>query len=106
MSLPKFPDKPEGYSIEDSLSQILTSIAMEEIGISHIINAEGEKIQYVLGTLNDSDEKPTIDELLKVNESVKDMLNVISMNQMFLYAKMASVVNAYFKNKENMEDDK
>ena len=50
MSLPVFPDIPKDFTFEDSIFQILTSIAMEEIGLSHIINAEGEKLQYVLGT--------------------------------------------------------
>ncbi len=99
MSLPAFPDKPEGYSIEDSISQILTSIAMEEIGLSHIINSEGEKLQYVLGTLTSSSgQNPTIPQILEINESVKDMLGVVSTNQMFLFGKMSSALNAYFKN--------
>ena len=33
------------------VNQILSSIAMEELGMSHILNAEGEKLQYILGTL-------------------------------------------------------
>jgi hypothetical protein len=100
LSLPTFPQLPEGYSIEESLSQILTSIAMEEIGLSHIINSEGEKLQYVLGTLAGAPKpKSTIEEILEVNESVKDMLSTISMSQMFLFGKMTSVLSAFFKNK-------
>ena len=103
MSMPKFPDKPKGYQVEDSLSQILTSIAMEELGLSHIINAEGEKIQYVLGTLEGPKHHippASIHDIIKVNESVKDMLETISMNQMFLFAKMSAALTAYFKNKK------
>jgi hypothetical protein len=99
LSLPAFPDKPEGYTVEDSIAQILTSIAMEEIGLSHIINAEGEKIQYLLGTLPGSGAyAPTVGELLTVNESVRDTLNAVTANQMFLYGKMMSALNAYYKN--------
>ncbi len=99
MSIPAFPEKPEGYTIEDSISQILTSIAMEEIGLSHIINSEGEKLQYVMGTLPGSPPaSQTIPELLEVNESVRDMLDAVTTNQMFLYGKMTSALNAYFKN--------
>lgn len=98
MSLPTFPDMPECCSVEKSVSQILTSIAMEEMGLSHIINSEGEKLQYVLGTLpNGKALNPTIAEILETNESVKDTLGVISMNQAFLFGKMSSALNAYFK---------
>jgi hypothetical protein len=102
LSLPTFPDKPEGYTVEDSISQILTSIAMEEIGLSHILNSEGEKLQYILGTLENVKltETPTIAEILEVNESIKEMLEAVSQNQMFLFAKMTSALSAYFKNRQ------
>ncbi len=99
MSLPAFPDKPVGYSLADSISQILASVAMEEIGLSHIINAEGEKLQYVLGTYtNQSEKNPTIAEILSVNESVKDTLGAVLANQMLLFVKMSSALGALFKN--------
>lgn len=100
MSMPKFPDLPDGYTINDSIAQVLTSIAMEELGLSHIINAEGEKLQYILGTLENSRQiqtSPTIDQILEVNESVKDMLGQISFSQMFLMGKMQAALNAYQK---------
>ena len=46
---PVGPVGPSGR--EDAVNQILSSIAMEELGLSHILNAEGEKLQYILGTL-------------------------------------------------------
>lgn len=36
---------------DEAISLLISAIAMEELGLSHIINAEGEKLQYVLGTL-------------------------------------------------------
>jgi len=91
---------PDGYNINDSIAQILTSIAMEEIGLSHIINAEGEKIQYVLGTLEGQQlqQPPTVDQILEVNESVKDMLSQVSFSQMFLMGKMQAALGAYKNN--------
>jgi len=101
MSIPKFPDLPN-LTVEGSVAQILSSIALEEVALSHVINAEGEKIQYALGTLEGArpPENPTIEQILLINESVQDTLNAVSMNQVFLLGKMSTALNA-FKKKEN-----
>ena len=98
MSLPVFPELPEGFTFESSIFQILTSIAMEEIGLSHIINAEGEKLQYILGTLPGVPAPvppPTMDQVLEVNDSIQEVLQSISFSHMFLNAKMADALKAY-----------
>lgn len=45
MSQPNFPDLSP-ISRDDAISLILSSIAMEELDLSYIINLEGEKIQF------------------------------------------------------------
>ena len=102
MSLPTFPNMPDDFTFDKSIYQIITSIAMEEIGLSHIINAEGEKIQYVLGTLEGvcPPAPPTIEEILAVNKSVRDTLQQVAFNQMFLSSKMSAALDAYAENKK------
>ena len=51
MSLPSFPVSDPPIEREDAVNQILSSIAMEEPGLGHILNAEGEKLQYILGSV-------------------------------------------------------
>jgi len=94
MSLPTFPPiSPQ--TLDESLNMILASIAMEELGLSHIINAEGEKIQYVLEKLNkESDGKYSLEDILAVNKSVKGVLDSIAQNQIILKGKMECAVNA------------
>ncbi len=68
---------------------------MEELGLSHILNAEGEKLQYVLGTLEGSSGlSPSVDELLQVNKSLQQTLSSAMQSQMFLQNKMSSALNA------------
>lgn len=43
---------------------------MEELSLAHLMNAEGEKLQYVLGTLPGSQAPATLEDILQVNEQV------------------------------------
>ena len=45
MSLPTFPTVDPPIDRENAVTQILSSIAMEELGLSPRLNAEGEKLQ-------------------------------------------------------------
>lgn len=98
MSMPKFPTDTSHLTKENVLNQILSSIAMEELGLSHILNAEGEKMQYILGTLEGVSPPatpPTIDQVLQANDSIQKTLDTIMTQQMFLRAKMADAIKAY-----------
>jgi choice-of-anchor A domain-containing protein len=82
-------------NIEDALTDVVESIALEEVGLAHIINAEGEKIQKALDIAVD------INELNELNGSVKDTLvNVIKM-QMLLEFKIEEVKKIVKKRCEN-----
>ena len=95
MSLPSFPTVDPPIDREDAVNQILSSIAMEELGLSHILNAEGEKLQYILGTLPGLSGPPaTVSEVLAANESVRSMLETAVQNQLFLKAKMQGALTA------------
>lgn len=96
MSFPNIPPvKPEiNIDREDVISLLLASIAFEELGLAHIINAEAEKIQFVLGTLDASKLAKTVDitELLKINRSVEQTLRSVIKNQMLLQFKLEDVL--------------
>lgn len=50
MGMPTIPDiKPKiEISIEETIELLLASIALEELSIAHIMNAEAEKIQEIV----------------------------------------------------------
>jgi len=99
MSMPQFPNDTLNLTRDDVINQILSSIAMEELGLSHILNAEGEKLQYILGTLEGSTppQPPTVQEVLQVNESVQKLLETTSYQQMFLKNKMSDALLAFMR---------
>jgi len=92
VSLPEFPSPPQDLTRDQALNMILSSIAMEELALSHILNAESEKIQYILGHSDCSKCAPATDDILAVNKSVSDLLEVVMQNQLILKNKMDRVM--------------
>jgi hypothetical protein len=88
MSMPKFPNPDCILTRDQAINAILTSIAQEEAALSHIINAEGEKIQYVLQNINSKNCHDDMDKILEVNESVSDLIEQITDMQLILKSKM------------------
>ncbi|WP_143826231.1 hypothetical protein [Scatolibacter rhodanostii] len=94
MSQPSFPANPD-ITRDDAVNQILSSVAMEELGLSHIINAEGEKLQYILGTLSGvTGPSATIEDVLNANASIQNLLQNASYNQLLLRSKMQQALSA------------
>ena len=64
-------------------SSVLQSVALEATAISHILNAEGEKIQKAL-SLHNCDCK----DILEVNKSVQDTVDKITNLELVLKSKL------------------
>ncbi|WP_051287075.1 collagen-like triple helix repeat-containing protein [Paenibacillus taiwanensis] len=79
---------------DDALNLLLSSIAIEELGLGHVINAEAEKIQYAVGTLPGLTIPATISDLLAVDASVKSTLQETIKKEMLLSSKLESILNA------------
>jgi len=97
MSMPNIPDVNPTITIDrqQSINLLLASVAFEELGLSHMINAEAEKIQYVLGTLEGTTPPSvaTIAEVIEVNSSAEKMMRNIIKNQMLLQFKLEDTID-------------
>ncbi|AIM15264.1 hypothetical protein HW35_02325 [Bacillus sp. X1(2014)] len=95
MSQPNVPNITLQVSInrDDVINLLLASIAMEEISLAHIINAEGEKIQYAIETMPGLSPKATLDQLLDVNDSVQDMLAMVIKRELLLENKLKQAID-------------
>lgn len=74
---------PGTGSRDQAITDLIESVALEETGLSHILNAEGEKIQKMLAV---QDVTPA--QLLQVNCSVRGMVDSITRLEMILQSKL------------------
>ncbi|MGC9299168.1 collagen-like protein [Bacillus cereus] len=79
---------------EESLNLLLASIALEELGLAHIINAEAEKIQVALGTIPGLSPFPTLSQILAINTSINTTLQNVTKKEMLLQSKLESILQA------------
>ena len=98
MSMPAFIAEVPDIGRENAINQVIASIALEELSLSHILNAEGEKIQYVLGTLVVPDRGLsggiTIADLVELDNSVAATLQAAAASMAALTDKLRVAVNA------------
>ncbi len=80
--------QPGTITREESVGDIIDSIAAEESAIAHILNAESEKLQAVI---NNPDS--TAQDLLMINTSVKMTVDTVIKLEMALKAKLAMFQN-------------
>lgn len=91
MSFPNIPNVTPTITISTTevKNLLLASIAFEELGLAHIINAEAEKIQAAVGTLTATGAMATsVSQLLSVNQSVNRTLQTVLKTQMLLQFKL------------------
>ncbi len=94
MSMPNIPSINPSIDVtrDDALNIILSSIGLEELSLAHIVNAEAEKIQFALGTLETASEAASLEQIMQVNDSAKKMLRDVIKNQMLIGMKMEDTV--------------
>lgn len=68
---------------EQAITDVIESIALQETALSHILNAEGEKMQAFIAIEDISPEN-----LLELNKSVISLVNTVSRLELLLQAKL------------------
>ena len=90
MGMPNIPDiKPKiDISFEETITLLLTSIAMEELSLAHIMNAEAEKIQEVVKTPGCN----KLGDLICIDKSVERMMRDVIKKEMLLEFKFENIL--------------
>lgn len=76
---------PSSTTRTQAVTDIIESVALQETALSHILNAEGEKIQKMVAL---PDVTPEV--LLATNKSVEAMVNAVSRLEMILQSKLST----------------
>jgi hypothetical protein len=83
-------------SVSDTVALLLASIALEELALAHIMNAEAEKIQLVVGTLSGANaltpSTVTLSNLIDIDTSVQQSLKDVIKKEMLLQFKFENVL--------------
>jgi len=97
MSLPNIPNIDPNITLtsEEVCNLLLASIAMKGLGLSHLVNAEAEKVQFALGTLHIDYHPACLDDILKINSSVQKTLTSIIQNELLLQMQMNTIMDSY-----------
>ncbi len=99
MSQPNIPNITPTISITpgQTIPLLLASVALEELALAHIINAEAEKIQFVLGTLSTdiklSPSVVSLSNLLDLDKSVQRTLRDVIKKEMLLEFKFENILD-------------
>ena len=89
MGMPQIPDGKNRPNFDETMIDLLESIALEEMAIAHIINAEGEKMQEVIKQFAGNGLCYSV--LENSCKNTQSMINSLIMKEWLLLNKMNSV---------------
>ncbi|WCN37466.1 hypothetical protein [Aneurinibacillus uraniidurans] len=92
MSMPHIPEGKFRPSGKEVVIDLLESIALEEIALSHLMNAEAEKIQAFVGKHLNFPTCPSTRDIIKFNQNVTLLLETIVMKEWLLLRKLENIL--------------
>lgn len=100
MGLPMFPDIRGPAPQEEIIDRLLETVALEELALAALINAEAEKVQAVAaaGVAGPID----AEELAAINAGVAEVIKRAAEKELHLRRKLARIL-AHKENNDNAE---
>ncbi len=93
MGMPQIPPRNHKPEICEVVTSLIEAVAIEELAIAHIINAEGEKLQEVIKKFAHC--HLSFEELEKIYKNTNLLMNNLIMKEWILLSKMNSALDIY-----------
>jgi|GEM_PF-2058064 len=109
MSMPQIPEGKNRPSLKNTIIDLLESIALEEMALSHLVNAEAEKIQALTSNSVKYQNTANSNDILKFNQQSNQMIETIVMKEWLLLKKLDKITQLDFLQKDKqfeIEDEK
>ncbi len=90
--MPQIPEEKHRPSLQETVIDLLESIALEEIAISHLLNAEAEKNQVLVSKLCHHESPSLVNELLKCNKATSKIVDTVIIKEWLLLKKLEMVL--------------
>ncbi len=104
MGMPQVPERDHLPSIGETVVQIMESVALEELAMAHIINAEGERMQALVRQMNSSCICcECISDAFKMTNAT---INSLIMKEWLMLSKINTALEIYTKFDQNEPEDK
>ena len=106
MGIPTLPKQRHRPNFDETMIDLMESIAKEELALSHLIASESNKIKAFVGTELDFPTCPTTTEILNFNYSVNKLMDTVLMKEWLLLKKLETVshMKSTFKLENECED--
>ncbi len=102
MGMPQVPERDCLPSMNEVVAQILESIALEELAMAHIMNAEGEKMQALVQMLHSGN--ICCDCIQSLFKSTNTTLNNLIMKEWIMFNKLNTALEVYQQCEESPYD--
>ena len=101
MGMPNIPDiKPKiEISFEETIELLLASVAMEELSLAHIMNAEAEKIQEIVKSCSCN----KLHDLVCIDKSVERVMRDVIKKEILLEFKFENILELLDKKDKDKE---
>ena len=99
MGMPEIPDNKNRPTFDETMIDLLESIALEEMALAHVMNAEGEKLQETIRRFSCQD--LCYCQLESSCKTTQSMINSLIMKEWLLLNKLNSIIEV----KVNLKGD-